>query len=159
MIDKETSVIALVVVTILAVFAAVQPIIPYNASHFSELGVLGSQQKFANYPTNITRGQSFVLYAYVGNHEGVVEYYKVLVKLGNNNTVVSNTTSANAPVISSYSYVLNDGQNTTFPMNLSINQSATNLRMIFELWTLSTSNASFSYTGLWNQLWVNVTST
>ncbi|MDH2901930.1 MAG: DUF1616 domain-containing protein [archaeon] len=156
--DKETSIIALAIITILAVFVAVQPIIPSNSEHFSELGILGPQQTIANYPSNITKGQAFSLYAYVGNHEGGVEYYQVLVKLViNTSYVISNTTSANAPIISSYSYVLDNGKNTTLPMNLSVNQTGTNLRLLFELWSFDTSSSSFSYTGLTDQLWLNVT--
>ena len=157
--DKDTSVIALAIITILAVFVAVQPVIPSNSEHFSELGILGPQQTIANYPTNITKGEAFSLYAYVGNHEGASEYYQVLVKLvTNTNYVISNTTSANAPIISSYSYVLDNGRNTTLPMNLSINQTGTNLRLVFELWSFDSLSSSFSYSGLTDQLWVNVTS-
>lgn len=157
--DKETAVIALVVVTILCVFVAIEPIIPSNSEHFSELGILGPQQTIANYPNSLKSGEPFLLYGYIGNHEGMAEYYALYVKLGNNNTVVSNVTAASAPVISSYSYILGSGQNTTFPMNLSIGQNGTNLRMIFELWSFNKTRSSFSYTGLWNQLWINVTAT
>lgn len=156
--DKETSVIALAIVTILLVFVAVQPLIPYNSEQFSELGTLGPQKTIANYPTTLTVNQNFLLYGYIGNHQGTVEYYTLFVKLGNVNTIISNTTSSNAPVLSTYSYVLNNGQNTTFPMNLSIGQNGTNLRLILELWMYNQSSSAFSYTGLWNQLWINVTS-
>jgi uncharacterized membrane protein len=159
LIDRETSVIVLAIITILCVFVAVQPIIPYSSEHYSSLGILGPQQKIANYPTNLTRGESFVLYAFVQNHEGKVEYYQLLVKLGNSTTQVSNSTASNAPVIASYSYVLNNGQNTTFPMNLSIDQAGINLRLIFELWTYDTSSSSFVFLQIQpDQLFVNVTS-
>jgi uncharacterized membrane protein len=157
MLDRETSVIALVIVTILAVFVAVQPIIPSNSEHFSELGILGSQQTIANYPSNLTKGQPFLIYVYIGNHEGIVEYYKLILKLGNASTLVSNSTAANAPIISTYSNVLNNGKNTTFPIHLSINTTGTKLRLLFELWTFDTSNSSFVYSGLQDKLWVNVT--
>ena len=32
-----------------------------------------------------------------------------------------------------------------------------NQRLIFELWMFNTTTASFAYTGLFNQLWLNVT--
>jgi len=152
-------VIVLTIITILAVFVALQPIIPTSAERFSEVGILGPQQTFANYTKTIRENQTFPLYGFVENNQGVAEYYKLLVKLGNSSTVVSNSTSANAPALSGYSIVLNDGQNSTFPMNLSINRTGTNLRLIFELWMFNVTTSSFAYTGLWDQLWINVTST
>src|SRR5208337_5587660 len=101
--DKEVSTVALVLVAILAIFVAVQPLLPSNTEEFSELGVLGPNQTIANYPTVLITGQSFVLYGYVGNHEGVVDYYQMLIKLGNQTTQISNSTSAVAPVIARYS--------------------------------------------------------
>ncbi len=157
--DKETSVVALAIVTILAVFVALQPIIPTNSERFSAIGVLGPQQTIANYPKTVAKNQPFLLYGFVQNNQGPVEYYQVLVKLGNNDTIVSNTTSASAPVLARYSSVLNYGENITFPMNLSINHNGTNLRLIFELWMFNTTTSAFAYTGNWGQLWMNVTST
>lgn len=157
--DKETSTIVLVLVTILLVFLAIQPMIPSNAEKFSELGVLGSNQEISNYPTNIVAGQTFLLYGYVGNHEGQVAYYTVMVKLGTATTDVGNSTSAAAPLISSYSHVLDNNQSWTFPIEMSINTTGTNMKLIFELWMYNTTSANFEYTGLWNQLYINVTKT
>lgn len=156
--DKETGTLALAVVTILAVFVAVQPLLPSIAQPFSELGILGPSQKIGGYPTTLTAGQQFLLYGYVGNHEGVVSYYEVLVKLGNQSTEISNSTYANAPVLSTYSLVLDSNQNSTFPISLSVGQTGTNLRLIFELWRFNPAASQFGYTGLWNQLFINVTS-
>jgi uncharacterized membrane protein len=156
--DKETSTLALVLVTILAVFVAVQPLIPSNAEQFSELGILGPTKTLGGYPTNLTAGQVFMLYGYVGNHEGVVSYYKVFVKLGNQNTVVSNSTYANVPILSTHSLVLDNNQSSTFPIGLSVGQTGTNLKLIFELWRLDTTTSQFGYTGLGNYLLINVTS-
>jgi len=42
---------------------------------------------------------------------------------------------------------------------LSVNRSGTNTRIIFELWSYNVPNSGFEYTGLWNQILLNVTST
>lgn len=156
--DKGTATLALVVVTILAVFVAVQPLLPSSVEPFSELGMLGPTQEVGGYPTSLTIGQQFLLYGYVGNHEGVVSYYQVLIKLGNQSTVMSNSTYANAPIVSTYSLVLDDNQTSTFPITLSVGHAGTDLRLIFELWSFNTTTSQFGYTGLWNQLFINVTS-
>ncbi|MDG6906026.1 MAG: DUF1616 domain-containing protein [Nitrososphaerota archaeon] len=157
--DKETATIALVLVAILAIFVAIQPILPSNPERFSELGVLGPNQTIANYPTSLSTGQSFLLYGYIGNHEGAVDYYQMLIKLGNQTTQISNQTSSTAPLIGSYSQVIDNNQSVTFPINLSINETGTNLKLIFELWSYNVTTSSLEYTGLWNQLYVNVTGT
>ena len=156
--DKETASIALVLVTVLAVFAAIEPILPANSQPFSEIGVLGPSQTIGGYPTSAVAGNPFLLYGYIGNHEGVSSYYQFLVKVGNQTTQISNSTYAQAPVIFTYSHVLENNQTTTFPMTLTLSNPATSVRLIFELWSYNVTSSSYGYTGLWNQLFLNVTS-
>ena len=156
--DRDTAVLALAVVTMFAVLAAVYPIIPAYGEPFSELGVLGPGQVIGGYPTTVTAGQQFTLYVYVGNHEGSVGYYQVIAKEGNQATVISNSTAANLPPVMSHSLVLGDNSSTTFPLTISMSTTGLNQRLIFELWMFNSTTTSFSYTGLWAQLWINVTS-
>jgi len=155
--DRETGALALAVVTILAVLAAVYPILPSNGESFSELGVLGPGQKIAGYPTSVAVGQQFTLYVYVGNHEGAVGYYQMQVKEGNQATVVSNSTSADLPPVLTNSLVLGDNSSTVFPVTLSMSTSGLNQRLIFELWMFNSTTSQFAYTGLWDQIWLNAT--
>src|SRR5579872_5313382 len=107
--DKEIPTIALVMITILAVFVILQPMIPSNSEKFSELGVLGADRTIGGYPTLVTpSNNSFTLYGFIGNHQDSVEYYQYVTKLGNSRTIISNTTSANAAVLDTHSYVLDD---------------------------------------------------
>lgn len=155
--DRDIAVMGLVLVTAIAVFAALQPIMPTNAERFSVFGVLGPNMMIGDYPTNVTQGGLVHLFCYVGNDEGIVTYYQVAVKLGNNATQVSNSTAADAPQVSSYSLMLADNKSSTFPVALNMDTAGTNLRLIFELWSYDTSSSQFVYTGLWDQLWINVT--
>jgi uncharacterized membrane protein len=155
--DRETGVLVLAVVTILAVFAAVYPILPTNNEPFSELGVLGPGQKIAGYPTSVAVGEQFTLYVYVGNHEGEANYYQVLVKEGNQGTAISNSTAANLPPVLTDSLVLGDNSSSTFPVSLSMSTAGLNQRLIFELWMFNSTTTGFDYTGLWDQIWINVT--
>ena len=156
--DKETAVLALAVVTVLAVLAAVYPIIPANNEPFSELGVLGQAQKIGGYPTTVAVGQHFTLFVYVGNHEGRAEYYQVLVKEGDQATVVTNSTSANLSPVLTSSLILEDNSSSIFPASLVMSAPGLSQRLIFELWMFNSTTTSFTYTGLWNQIWLNVTS-
>jgi uncharacterized membrane protein len=103
--------------------------------------------------------QSFLLYGFVGNHEGIVENYRVLVKLGNRSTPVTNVTYAHAPLLAMYWRIIHASQNWLFPMNLTIRQAGTNTKLIFELWAYDPSTSSFAYKGLSNQIVMNVTLT
>ena len=156
--DKETATVALVLTTLLAVVAALYPLLPVNNEPFSELGVLGPTQQIGGYPTNVTSGQQVLLYGYIGNHEGTAGFYQFVVKLGNQTTAISNSTAASAPVIFTRYQVLDNNQSTTFPVRLSMSTVGTNRRIIFELWSFNTTTSQFTYTGLWNQLLLNVTS-
>jgi len=155
--DRETATLALAVITILAVLAAVYPVLPSNGEAFSELGVLGPGQKIGGYPTSVPVGQEFSLYVYVGNHQGAAEYYQVVVKEGNQGTVVSNSTAADVPPVLTRSLVLGDNSSTTFMVPLSMSTAGLNQRLIFELWIFNSTTDGFGYTGLWNSLWMNVT--
>jgi uncharacterized membrane protein len=150
--------LALIVVTILLVFVALQPVIPSNSQAFSELAILGPNQSFGGYPTSVVVGQQVFLYGYIANHEGLVNYYQLLVKLGNQTTQISNSTYAQAPIVLTRSTVLGNNQSVTFPLDIGLNQTGINVRLIFELWAENATTAQFEYTGTWNQLLLNVTS-
>ena len=156
--DKGTATIALVLVASLAIFASVEPLFPANIVPFSELGMLGPNKTIGNYPTAVAAGSQFLLYGYVGNHEGRVSYYQFLVKLGNQTTTISNSTYAQAPIIFTGLRVLDNNQSTTFQVNITPSNPGTNLRVIFELWSYNVASSSYAYTGQWNQLFLNVIS-
>ena len=121
--------------------------------------MLGPGQKIGGYPTTVAARQPFTLYVYVGDHEGVVGYYQVLIKEGNQATVVSNSTAANLPPVMTNSFVLDDNSSIIFPVSASMVTAGLNQRLIFELWMFNSTTTSFGYTGLWNQIWINVTAT
>jgi len=155
--NRQTATIILASITILIVVTSLAPLIPVRQPRYSELGILGSDQTAKGYPTTVAANQSFLLYGFVENHEGNVENYHLLVKLGNQSTVVSNATYADAPVLATFWRIVRESETWTFPMNLTLNQAGNNTRIIFELWSYGVPASGFEYTGLWNQIWLNVT--
>lgn len=153
---REVQVGIIALIALLTILVVWEPFMSFNST-FSELAVLGPDQNLGGYPTQLIVGQPFVLYGLVENHEGLAEYYKFIVKLGNESTQISNSTGADAPVLFTSFCILGSGQNRTFPIYLTLNESGLNQRMIFELWRYSATQYSFAYTGLWNEVWVNVT--
>ena len=155
--NKQTATIILACITILIVAAASTPLIPVRQLKYSELGILGPDGTAKGYPTSVAVNQPFLLYGFVGNHEGIAENYQLLVKLGNQTTIVNNATYANAPVLATFWRIVGGNQTWTLPMNLSVNQAGNNTRIIFELWSYDVPASNFEYTGLWDHLWLNVT--
>ncbi len=155
--NRQTATLVLASLTILVVVTALAPLIPVRQQRYSELGILGPDQTTRGYPTTVGVNQPFLLYGFVGNHEGSIENYQMLVKLGIQSTLVSNSTYANAPVLTTFWHIVRDNETWTFPMTLSVNQVGNNTRIIFELWSYNVPASNFEYTGLWNQIWLNVT--
>src|SRR6266704_6121024 len=133
--NRKTATIILASITILVVVTALAPLISVRQPKYSELGILGPDQTTRGYPTSVAVNQSFLLYGFVENHEGNVENYQLMVKLGNQSTVVNNATYASAPVLATFWRILGENQTWTLPMDLSVNQAGNNTRIIFELWS------------------------
>ncbi|TMI12714.1 hypothetical protein E6H33_10520 [Candidatus Bathyarchaeota archaeon] len=70
---------------------------------------------------------------------------------------MSNATYADAPVLAIFWHIVRENETWTFPMNLTLNQPGNNVRIIFELWSYGVPTSTFEYTGLWDQIWLNVT--
>jgi uncharacterized membrane protein len=157
--NRQAGTIILISITIIIVAAALGPLLSTREQKFSELGILGPDQTIKGYPTSVAVNTPFLLYGFVGNHEGNIENYQLLVKLGNQATVVTNTTYANAPVFATYWHILREDETWLFPINLTVNHVGNTMRIIFELWSYDVPTSGFKYTGLWNQIWLNVTST
>lgn len=157
MIDTEVTAAVLAVITVVAIAVGVEALLPYRMSEqFSELGVLGSNMKIADYPTELVAGENFTLYLYVGNHEGHVTYYRILVKLGDNTTQISQDEPSDAELLLTEEVILQDEGNWTAPITLSIDQPGLNQRLIFELWAYNPETHLFEYR-FPCQLWLNVT--
>jgi uncharacterized membrane protein len=157
--NRQVGIAALASITILILVATLQPLLSVREDKFSELGVLGPNQTIGSYPTNVAVNHSFLLYGFVGNRERSVENYRLLVKLGNQGTLVTNATFAVAPVLATYWRIIDANQNWLFPMNLTITHAGADTKLIFELWSYDLSASSFTYKGLWNQILINVTLT
>lgn len=124
---------------------------------FSELGILGPNMKLGDYPKEGITGEPFDLFLYLGNHEGSVQYYRVIIKQGDQSKNVTEDTPLDAPLVTIYEHSLIDKQNTTIPITLAPIRSGINQRIVFELYRYNPESRGFEYNGNWLQLWVNVT--
>ena len=156
-IDDNNKFVALCIIALLMVIT-VYPVLSANrvVERFSELGLLGSSGKLGGYPSKVVVGQMFNLFLYIGNKEGGIQYYRVDVKLDDQERNLRDVEPLQAPIIASYSLVLNNSANTTLPISLSVGEVGVNLRLVFELNSFDVKSSTFKYR-LWNQLLLNVT--
>lgn len=131
---------------------------PRTSEAFSELGVLGPQMRLADYPRSVFVDQNFTLFILVINHEGRVVYYRVYVKVGDQSSVINDKNSLSVPPIASYERILVNNGTWIQPSELRITKPGANTRLVFELWIYDLTLNDFQYSGLWNQLLLNVTS-
>ena len=122
---------------------------------FSELGVLGPNMKIGDYPKTVVAGESFRLYLYIGNHMGKPMYYIILLKLGDRETPID---PAPLNPLKEMYIVLDDGENKTKPIDITLKEPGINKRLIFEMWIYNTTSRNITYHKRWCQLWINVTS-
>ncbi|MEM0313395.1 MAG: DUF1616 domain-containing protein [Candidatus Bathyarchaeia archaeon] len=155
--DEVLAVIAAILL-VSAVFAAVQVL---NAGRvvepFSELGLLGPEGKIADYPRVVEAGQPFRLNVYVGNHEGRVMYYRVLVKVGDRNSTINATVPLAAEPFMEVRSILAHNTSEIIPVDVVLDSPGDGVRLVFEMWAYNETVGGFSYHGRWNQLWLNVT--
>jgi uncharacterized membrane protein len=145
----------LAIIIIISFLSVYQVFFPQrNREPFSEFGVLGSNMKLGDYPSQIVASETVNLYGYVGNQMGKPMFYTVMVKLGDNTTVIN---PVKAAAIQQYSQVLSFNQTWIFPVSVTLTHIGNNQRLIFELWYYNETQGQMQYPGEWGQVWVNVT--
>ena len=155
--DPEVFAVVLALIIVIGVFAIAQVYISGRVVEpFSEIGLLGPKMKIGDYPTKVIVGEKFKLYIYLGNHMGYPMWYVVFLKIGNMTTFVNETIPADVEPVWCYEVLLNHNSNTTIPITVSLNRTGTNVRLIFELWTIN-EHGELTYHNRWVHLWINVT--
>jgi hypothetical protein len=103
---------------------AIAAVLPLpTGEQFSELYLLGLGKMAENYPYNIAEGQTYSIYAGVGNHLGSTAYYMVYVKLRNQTDLLPNsTTTTPSPLqpLYEYRFCLQHGNNLETLLTFSV---------------------------------------
>ncbi|MEM2743409.1 MAG: DUF1616 domain-containing protein, partial [Candidatus Methanomethylicaceae archaeon] len=124
--DEVLAVIAAIIV-VSGVFATIQ-ILNTGLEPFSELGLLGPEGKIANYPRVIEAGKPFRINVYIGNYEGHVMYYRILIKIGDKNSTIPLT---NEPIMEIRSILMHN-TSEIIPIDIIVNNLGDNIRLVFE---------------------------
>jgi uncharacterized membrane protein len=155
--DEKATYATMAVILILGLLMAIPPILPQRVVEpFSELGLLGPNLKLGDYPNEVTVGSPINLYLYHGNHEGHVQFYRTKIKVADQSMNISETIEYPSPEVAFYDLVLRDGMNQTTPITMTLDEPGINQRIIFELHKLDSETGKFAYSGVWVQLWLNI---
>jgi uncharacterized membrane protein len=158
--DDEVFAVILAVSIVASVLGTVLILRPFSSEKFSAIGLLDENCKIGNYPEIAVNGTEIKLCLFVYNHLGEPAYYKIVYRIGNNDTLPSNLTSSPAQEIKEWKVILNNDENTTFPFSVPVFLNANETdkaALIFELWAYNMTIGNWEYTGLWTDLYINVT--
>lgn len=160
--DEDTLVSLGVIIAILAVSAG---LINNWIGRTGEEGVLAlyvlnekgdTDPRF--YPGNVTAGEGFLLYVGVQNGNKDAINLRVEVKIGDFSTPPpTKTVPSSLSPLKSLEFTVSPRNTSTSPLELMLNETGLNRRIIFELYAYDAASGSYRYTGIWNQIWVNVT--
>ncbi|ADI31976.1 DUF1616 domain-containing protein [Staphylothermus hellenicus] len=155
---EEVFAVIMAIIVVASVFAAAQVLRPRVVEPFTALGLLNENCVIGDYPREVVVGDNITLCIFVDNHMNEPIYYRVIYRIGTNNTIPTNTTPSPEPEIKEWRGVLNQGENTTFkivvPISYSGNTNTSRIALIFELWIYNVDSNEWIYTGRWNHLYV-----
>jgi hypothetical protein len=173
---QEYKVLFIVVISVSALLVAspaLQRLLVYpQTEFFTELWLLGPEQKAENYPFNITRNKNYGVFLGISNHLGQCAYYVVEVKFRNESGSAPNSfnrTSSSLPSLFnitvfvadkeaweqlltlSFDYGFDDSMSKVDFYSMTLNDAKLDLHGLSSKWN---ANASRFYGNLIFELWV-----
>lgn len=129
------------ILALLIASPALQHFLVYpQTEFFTELWLLGPNQKAENYPYNITQNVNNRVFLGLSNHLGECSYYQVEVKLRNQNTPGPDSfqrTPSTLPVLYSFNIVVADNQTVQIPVDFSFGYSPDGSQINFNRLTIN----------------------
>ena len=155
-VDEETAIVAVVLsaIIILAALVVHMVITPSPVETFSTLYLLDAERKAESYPEQLVLGVNNTFLSWIGveNFMGRLEYFLVLVKLGNSTSRVDPCPLED---FKRFEKILLHNERWEFPCLTTVNQTGT-YRMIIELWLFDEKQNDFSYSKRWLSIWFDV---
>jgi len=132
--DKILKILLIIGIIIISGFIIYAVLTPKPG--YITFGVLNSDKKAENYPTNATVGKNITIYASVGNYLNRDSSFRIEILKGNNETIISPTGSLNATsyINSSIIDLLHGEKWISSAYNVSFSQPGYNQIIIAELW-------------------------
>jgi uncharacterized membrane protein len=143
------------ILALLVASPALQHFLVYpQTEFFTELWLLGPEQKAENYPYNITQNVNNRVYLGIGNHLGECSYYRVDVKLRNQITPGPdsfNRTPSALPSLYSFNILVADEQIVQVPVDFSFSYREAGSQINFNTLTVNSAQININgYSTSWN---------
>lgn len=155
-IDDEVLAVLTALVVVASVFSAAM-VIPRHPEGFTAIGLLNKNCMIGEYPRHIYVGENVTLCVFMYNYMGRPLLLQARMKLGSRGRIPSNTTPLDTPIILNVTRILPDKGNYTGRVSFTLNETGSNIAIVFELWRYDSSLKEWVYTGRWVHLYVNVT--
>ncbi|MEM4502518.1 MAG: DUF1616 domain-containing protein [Ignisphaera sp.] len=160
LLDEEVLAVILAITVVGSAIAIAQVLRPEIVEPFQALGILNEEMKIGEYPTKVYPGQNIELYVYVYNHKAYPALVQVRYKIGNRETLPTNTSPSSQPTIKVYEFLVDVKENVTkkveIPITIDRNTDVDEIALIFELWVYDIDRKEWVYTGIWNHLYVRI---
>lgn len=160
LLDEEVFAVILAVTVVASIIGIAIVIRPEVTEPFTALGLLNKDCKMGEYPRTTPNGSYIDLCISVVNYMGKPVYYKVIYKIGDRETLPTNTTPSPVDNLAMWSGILIHGGNATTPVKIPVyvfDPLPRRIALIFELWLYNTQIRNWEYTGRWAHLYINVT--
>ena len=150
---KILLIIGIIVVSGFIIYAVLTP-----KPGYWYLGILNSDKKAENYPTNAAINESITFYISVGNYLNRDFSFHIEILKGNNDTVLGSSPSLNATSFLNSSTITlpHRGVWISSAFNVSFSQAGTNQIIIAELWEIPSAGIRRFYDVVFLRL--NITS-
>ncbi len=123
------------------------------SSKFTEIAILGPTGIIGDYSPQIQLGKVVPLNIYLENHEKEIKLYKVLIKLVENSTLNNSSPPFLVDPVSSYLTVLQNNENTTYPVEVVFNQPFSG-KIVAELYMYDATASKYIYHDRWVAIWM-----
>ncbi len=130
---KILLIIGIIIVSGFIIYAVLSP-----KPSYWYLGILNSDKKAENYPTNAVVDENITFYISVGNYLNRDFSFNIEILEGNNNTILGSSPSLNAISIANSSTITLPHREVwvSSAFNISFSQVGTNQIIIAELWEI-----------------------
>jgi hypothetical protein len=121
---KTLLLVVTAVIALLVASPAIQRLLVYPQTEFTQMWLLGPDHKAENFPFNITSGSNYNIFLGIENHLGSCAYYSIQVKFRNQTQPAAdsfNRTASSLPPLYSISAFVADKEEWEIPISFSFN--------------------------------------
>ncbi|MHA1377859.1 MAG: hypothetical protein ACTSRG_05715 [Candidatus Helarchaeota archaeon] len=131
----------------------------YPVQRFSAIGVLDGSGGTTSYTKSAPVNTTLNYTVSVVNQEDMTLYYRVIIKYGNESTINSllHPSKNVSTELTHFDVILPNDLLVFHKISFQIPKVQNNTKIIFELWKYVPLVHQFIYSGMWNHLWVNIT--